>query len=186
MNTEENWKKEIHILRSIIEKTGLEETTKWGTKVYTHQGKNVVCALGFKNHFCIWFYNGVYLSDPYQKLSNAQDGKTKALRHWKFQSAAEIEEEKILEYIREAIHNEEIGKVWKPEKSGELVIPDFFQQKLSENPELEESFHALTPFKQKEFVEYLETAKREATQISRMEKIIPMILEGIGLNDKYR
>lgn len=34
--------------------------------------------------------------------------------------------------------------------------------------------------------EYIETAKREATVKSRLEKIKPMILKGIGLNDKYK
>lgn len=186
MNREEIWQEEIHILQSIIEKTGLESAIKWGGKVYTHQGKNVVSAGGFKNHFCLWFYNGVFLSDPYQKLINAQEGKTKALRQWRFHSAEEIEEEKILEYIREAIKNEEIGKVWKPEKAVEFTIPDFFQKKLNDAKELNESFSALTPFKQKEYIEYLESAKREATQLARLDKIIPMILQGIGLNDKYR
>lgn len=186
MNREELWQEEIQSLRSIIEKAGLESAIKWGTKVYTYKGKNVLSALGFKNYFSLWFYNGVFLSDPYQKLVNAQEGVTKALRHWRFQDSGEIEEDKILEYIREAIRNEELGKVWKPEKSGELVIPEFFQQKLDEDEELNEAFEALSPFKKKEFVEYLESAKREATQIARLEKIIPMILEGIGLNDKYR
>lgn len=186
MNREEQWQEEIHRLQSIIEKAGLVPALKWGIKVYTYKGKNVVSALGFKNYFSLWFYNGVFLSDPYHKLVNAQEGVTKALRHWRFQDSGEIDEEKILEYIREAIRNEELGKVWKPEKSGEILIPEFFQQKLDKAEKLNEAFEALSPFKKKEFIEYLETAKREETQIARMEKIIPMILEGIGLNDKYR
>ena len=186
MNGDPLWQEEIQTLRSIIAKSGLEEKIKWGTKVYTHKGKNIVAALGFKNYFSIWFYNGVFLSDPYRKLVNAQEGVTKALRHWRFESAEEIDEEKILEYIREAIRNEDAGKVWKPEKSGELVIPDFFQQRLDADKNLKAAFEKLTLFKQKEYVEFLDTAKREATQLSRMEKIVPMILEGIGLNDKYR
>jgi uncharacterized protein YdeI (YjbR/CyaY-like superfamily) len=186
MSRESLWKEEIHTLRSIIAKTGLEEKIKWGTKVYTHHGKNVVSALGFKNYLSLWFYNGVFLSDPYKKLVNAQEGVTKALRHWRFEAADEIEEDRILEYIREAIQNEEEGKVWKPSKSGELVIPEILQQRLNTDGALNEAFQTLTPFRQKEYVEYLESAKREATQITRLEKIIPMILGGIGLNDKYR
>ena len=186
MNSDPLWQEEIQTLRSIITKSGLEEKIKWGTKVYTHNGKNVVSALGFKNYFSLWFYNGVFLSDPYRTLVNAQDGVTKALRHWRFESAEEIDEQKILEYILEAIQNEDAGKVWKPEKAGELVIPEYFRQKLDGDNKLKEAFQSLTPFKQKEFVEYLESAKREATQLSRIGKIIPMILEGIGLNDKYR
>ena len=186
MNGDPLWQEEIETLRSIIAKSGLEEKIKWGTKVYTHKGKNVVSALGFKNYFSLWFYNGVFLSDPYHKLVNAQEGVTKALRHWRFQSSEEIEEEKILEYVREAIQNEEDGKVWKPEKSGELVIPEFFQHRLDADKKLKEAFIKLSPFRQKEYISHVESAKRETTQIARFEKIIPMILEGIGLNDKYR
>ncbi|WP_325262934.1 YdeI/OmpD-associated family protein, partial [Flavobacterium sp.] len=43
-----------------------------------------------------------------------------------------------------------------------------------------------SPYKQKEFIEYIESAKREETKLTRIEKIKPMILDNIGLNDKYR
>ena len=51
---------------------------------------------------------------------------------------------------------------------------------------LQEAFQKFSPYKQKEFLEYIETAKQEKTKITRFEKIKPMILENIGLNDKYR
>jgi uncharacterized protein YdeI (YjbR/CyaY-like superfamily) len=186
MDRSQNFPNEVQRLLEIIRKTGLEETVKWGEKTFTYQGRNVVGCLGFKNHFVLWFYNGVFLSDPYQVLQNAQEGKTKAMRQWRFQLADEIDEVKILEYLHEAIQNEEQGKVWKPEKTLDFEIPALFQEKLDQDPQLKSSFESLSPFKQKEHLEYLVTAKREATQISRMEKIIPMILDGKGLNDKYR
>ena len=48
------------------------------------------------------------------------------------------------------------------------------------------SFDSLTPFKQKEYSEHIGSAKQEKTRISRLEKSIPLIAEGKGLNDKYR
>lgn len=180
------WEEEIRTLRSIIGKTCLEEKTKWGIKVYTYRGKNVVSALGFKSYFSLWFYNGVFLSDPYNKLVNAQVGITKALRHWRFESAKEIDEPKILEYIYEAIQNEDGGKIWKPLKSKELIIPDILQRILDTEQNLKAAFESLAPYKQKEYVEYLTSAKKQETQTARLEKIRFMILEGIGLNDKYR
>jgi uncharacterized protein YdeI (YjbR/CyaY-like superfamily) len=186
MNREELWKEEIQLLQTIIEKSGLLPVTKWGMKVYTHKQKNVVGAIGFKNHFCLWFYNGVFLSDPFRVLSNAQEGKTKALRQWRMESKSEIDENKILIYIQEAIQNEEEGKVWKPEKSSELTLPEILDEKLNQDEKLMQAFESLTPFKKREFVEYLLAAKREATLLARIEKITPMILQGVGLNDKYR
>jgi uncharacterized protein YdeI (YjbR/CyaY-like superfamily) len=51
---------------------------------------------------------------------------------------------------------------------------------------LKTSFAKLTPGKQKEYIIYINEAKQEATKLKRLEKIKPMILQGIGLNDKYK
>jgi uncharacterized protein YdeI (YjbR/CyaY-like superfamily) len=180
------WQDELAILKSIIQKTGLQMAIKWGAEVYTHKGKNVVSYYGFKNYFAMWFYNGVYLEDKHNVLVNAQDNKTKALRQWRFASKEEIDENLILEYIQEAIKCEEEGKVWKPEKSDDIVIPDELLQAFASDNEIEKAFSKLTFYKQKEYVEHIESAKREETKLARIDKIIPMILNGIGLNDKYK
>lgn len=186
MKKNEKWQNELEFLRTIINKTELEKTKKWGGEVYTLNNGNVLMIGAFKNYVSIWFFNGVFLKDTYQVLVNSQDGKTKALRHWQFTSVEEMEEDKIMEYIQEAIENEKKGLKWKPEKSDEIEIPEIFQEALNTNKEFKNAFDELTPFKQKEYVEHIDSAKREATKISRLEKIKPMILEGVGLNDKYR
>ena len=180
-----SWQRELELLKSILNKTELIETTKWGAPVYTSNNKNIVGLGGFKNYFAIWFFNGVFLKDEKKLLVNAQEGVTKSLRQWRFSSIEELDEELILEYVHEAIQNEKEGKVIKPVKR-ELIIPDYFTKMLQNNPELQTAFNKFTPYKQKEFIEYLETAKREETRNSRLEKILPMISEGIGLNDKFR
>jgi len=180
-----SWQRELELLKSILNKTELIETTKWGAPVYTSNNKNIVGLGGFKNYFAIWFFNGVFLKDEKKLLVNAQEGITKSLRQWRFSSIEELDEEVILEYVHEAIQNEKEGKAIKPVKR-ELIIPDYFANMLQNNPELQTAFNKFTPYKQKEFIEYLETAKREETRNSRLEKILPMISEGIGLNDKFR
>jgi len=186
MGTAEKWQKELEFLRAIINKRELVETRKWGGEVYTFNNGNVLMIGAFKSHVGLWFYNGVFLKDPYGVLENAQEGKTKAMRHWKFTSLDEMDAKKIAEYIQEAIENEMQGLKWKPEKSEEVEIPEILQEALNSNKEFKTAFDKLTPFKQKEYVEHIDTAKRENTKISRLEKIKPMILEGVGLNDKYR
>jgi uncharacterized protein YdeI (YjbR/CyaY-like superfamily) len=180
------WDNELAILKSIIQKTGLQMAIKWGAEVYTHKGKNVVSYYGFKNYFAIWFYNGVFLDDKHNVLVNAQNNKTKALRQWRFTSKEEIDENLILKYIHEAIKNEDEGKVWKPEKSTELNIPNALTEAFKSDKEIEKAFKELTFYKQKEYVEHIDAAKREETKLARIDKIIPMILQGIGLNDKYK
>ncbi|PKV51566.1 uncharacterized protein YdeI (YjbR/CyaY-like superfamily) [Aquimarina sp. MAR_2010_214] len=182
----EEWKEAIEILRSILLTTEMEETIKWGIPVYIINGKNVIGIGAFKSYVGIWFYQGVFLEDKAKKLLNAQEGKTKGLRQWRFNTTDEIDKKMILQYAKEAIRNQKEGKEIKPVRSKTIEIPSELLTALNANDNLKKSFEQLTPFKQKEYAEYITTAKREATRISRLEKISPMILDGIGLNDKYR
>jgi len=186
METTKKWNEEIIILRSIIDKTNLGQAIKWGAIVYTLNGKNVLSVGAFKNFFTIWFFNGVFLSDDANVLTTAEDGKAKALRQWRFTSKDQINEKLILKYIREAIKNEEEGRVWKPEKSDVPELPDLLKKSLSKNKKLKIAFEKLSPYKQKEYIEHIEAAKKEETKILRLEKAIPMILDGVGLHDKYK
>jgi uncharacterized protein YdeI (YjbR/CyaY-like superfamily) len=179
------WAEELGLLREIVQKTELVETNKWGGEVYTINNKNVLGIGGFKNYFVIWFWNGVFLKDEAQVLVNANEGVTKGLRQWRFTSASEINEKLILQYINEAIANEKAGLSIKPEKK-EAMKCEFFEAELNKNTALKSALESLTPFKQKEYWEYMATAKQEKTKFTRLEKIAPMILEGKGFNDKYR
>ncbi|KLT70134.1 MULTISPECIES: YdeI/OmpD-associated family protein [unclassified Flavobacterium] len=180
-----NWEEELLLLQSIIDKTELIETVKWGGPVYVYNKKNVIGIGGFKDYFTIWFFNGVFLKDEKKKLINAQEDKTKSLRQWRFTSKEEVNEKEVLEYILEAIENEKQGKVIKPTKK-ETIVSELLEKEMSQNPALAKAFQAFSPYKQYEFLEYIETAKQEKTKLSRIEKIIPMVLGHIGLNDKYR
>lgn len=180
------WAEELEQVNTILAKLPLDKSIKWGSLVYTYQGKNVVSSGGFKNYFAIWFHNGVFLSDPYKVLVNAQEGKTKSLRQWRFESAEELDEKKILEYALEAIENEKKGLKIKPVKFEPADPPALLSEQLELNPELGEAFRRLTPGKQKEYILYINEAKQEATKLSRIEKIKPLIIAGKGLNDKYK
>lgn len=180
------WKEAIEVLRSIMLSTEMEETVKWGIPVYTVNGKNVIGIGAFKSYVGIWFYQGVFLEDKYAKLINAQEGKTKGLRQWRFTTVSEIEKDIVVQYVKEAIQNQKKGKEISPERTRPIQVSGELLAVLNANPDLKNSFEQLAPFKQKEYIEYITTAKREATRISRLEKITPMILDGIGLHDKYR
>ncbi|MEP0132230.1 MAG: DUF1801 domain-containing protein [Eudoraea sp.] len=182
----QKYKEGISHLRAIALKTQLVETLKWGSPVYTIDNKNVLGILAFKNHFGIWFFNGVFLSDPKGVLVNAQEGKTKSMRHWKFSSVNDIDEAGVLEYINEAIAIQKKGLAIKQSRKTEIILPKLLLDALSENTRLNEQFNALTPYKQRDYCEYITEAKQQKTKESRLEKIIPMISAGQGLNDKYK
>lgn len=184
-NKTNQWENEIEQLHAIIRKTFLVESTKWGGPVYTYNNKNVLGIGGFKSYFGIWFYNGVFLKDEKKLLINANEENTKSLRQMRFNSANEIDEKLILAYIKEAIEIEEKGLAIPKEKK-ETIIPEILQNELDKNSELLAKFNTFSPYKQREFIEHITSAKQEKTQMNRLEKIIPMILEEKGLNDKYR
>jgi uncharacterized protein YdeI (YjbR/CyaY-like superfamily) len=178
---------ELGLLRDIILKTNLDETIKWNAPVYALNGKNVVGLAAFKNHFGIWFFNGVFLKDEKKLLVNAQEGKTKALRQMRFVSGNDIDKAAVLNYVKEAIENQKLGKEIKPERKTKTVsVPKELEDELKRNSNLKASFKTLSPSKQSEYCEHIATAKREATKQSRLDKIKPMILKGVGLHDKYK
>jgi uncharacterized protein YdeI (YjbR/CyaY-like superfamily) len=186
MYSEKNaWKSELRLLGEILKSTGLEETTKWGGPVFVSEGKNIVGIGAFKSYFGLWFYQGALLRDKQKKLINAQEGVTKALRQWRFQSAEEIDANLIKAYVAEAIELAKSGKSIKPDRNKPLEIPTELTKALSKNKAAKASFEKLSLSKRRDYAEYISKAKQEATKLRRLEKVLPMIEAGLGLNDKY-
>lgn len=181
----EPWVEELMLLREIILSTGLKEEIKWGGPIYTLDGKNVLAIGGFKNFATIWFHQGVFLSDPAIVLINANEGNTRGLRQWRFTSMKEIKPALVKKYVREAIKNAKEGKEIKPEKKAPLAFPDVFAKAMKKDKALKAAFEKLTPGKQREYIEYITEAKQEETRMRRIEKSVPIILSGRGLNEKY-
>lgn len=176
----------LQVLRKIMNSTELEETLKWNSPVYEIKGKKVLGFGAHKHHFVIWFFNGVFLKDEQNLLAQAQE-TTKSLRQMRFTKIEDIDTNVVLSYVKEAIENQKHGKEIKPEKKGKNVdIPNELKMVFDDNHILRDAFNMLATYKQREYSEYIETAKREETKLSRLEKIKPMIIKGIGLNDKYK
>ncbi|NNL91229.1 MAG: hypothetical protein HKO66_03240 [Saprospiraceae bacterium] len=179
------WSKPLQKLRTALLKTELVETVKWGMPVYTINNKNVVGLAGFKHHFGLWFYQGVFLKDEHHILRNAQEGKTKGMRHIKYNDEKEIDMKIIKSYVNEAIANAKLGKEIKPEKS-KIKCPPIFEDFLNDNKKLKKKFDDYTPGRKKEFYEYIGSAKRESTQLKRLDECRSLIEKGSSPMDKYR
>ncbi len=180
------WAEELELLYSIVRDTELEETVKWGGPCFTIGGKNVLGIGAFKSYVGIWFHQGVFLKDAKKVLVSASEGKTRALRQWRFQSKKEINPKLIKAYIVEAIENAKEGKELKPEAKKKSALPDELKSALKKDKKLNSMFLALTPFRQREYIDYILAAKQEKTRIARVEKSLPLIQDGKGLNDRYR
>ncbi|WP_424494722.1 YdeI/OmpD-associated family protein [Salinimicrobium sp. GXAS 041] len=183
----QKWQKQLEILRDLLLSEGLEETIKWGAPVYMHNNKNVMNLAAFKNHFALWFFKGALLAENTELLQNAQEGKTQFMRQIRFENNQEVDVKKIRPYILEAIQNEKNGKEIKSvPKAKKAEIPAELKAVFDDQEDVRKAFEQLSPGKQKEYALYISEAKREATKKNRLDKIIPMILEGSGLHDKYK
>lgn len=179
------WKAELLILRKILLQTGLEETFKWGKPTYTSNGKNIVGISDFKSYCGLWFFQGALLEDKAKVLINAQEG-TKAMRSMRFASVKEIDEKLIKAYVAEAVANEAKGIKITADKNKPIIIPEELQHLLDIHPGLKEKFSAFNKTNQRDFAEYISTAKQEKTRLARLEKVRALIEQGIGLHDQYK
>ena len=164
----------------------MEETVKWGSSCYTINGKNVVSVGAFKEFVALWFFQGALLKDKDKVLINAQEGTTKALRQWRFFAVDEIHPQQVQKYVKEAIENQKLGREILPQRKKSLVIPSHLSEALRGNSNLKTCFDQFTTGKQREFADYIASAKRIKTRKNRLQKIIPMILRKEGLNDRYK
>lgn len=182
------WPKEMATLREIFLQTELEEGLKWGMPAYMINGKNVVALGSFKKHFGIWFHQGVFLTDPKNVLRNAQEGKTVAMRQWRFESAKDIKKSWVKQYVLEAIRNQKEGLEVKPKRKPitNLIIPDELKAAFKKRKTSKALFEKLTPGKQRDVVDYISGAKRQATKDKRVEKCLELMKLGQSPMDMYR
>lgn len=181
-----NWRDELETLRQIVLESGLIEELKWGVPVYTLNGKNVVNVSAFKEYACLSFFKGVLINDKHD-IFEKHGESSQSVRLIKFTNVEKIEKLKpiLADYIKEAITVEESGAKVEFKKNLE-PIPEELEQMFGESPELKNAFYALTPGKQRGYIIYFSQPKNSQTRIGRIENKIPNILNGEGINDKYK
>lgn len=107
----------------------------------------------------------MFLKDEQNLLINAQENKTKALRQMRFKTKADINEASVFAYIKEAVENQRLGRVIKPQRNTKsLVIPNELSDILKANRKLQIYFKALTLSKQTEYCDYISEAKKASTK----------------------
>ncbi len=148
------WSDQLLQLRSVFQKTELKEEVKWGTPTYTLNGKPLAGMAGFKSHFAIWFHQGVFLKDSGKKRINAQEGTTRGLRQWRFETGDGIDADLVLDYLHESIENCLAGKEIKPQRKKGLNIPPYLKAAFKANSKFENTFTNLTPGKQRKLSTY--------------------------------
>lgn len=179
------WQGEVAQLRKIILGCGLTEELKWGNPCYTWEQKNVVLIHSFKDYCAVLFFKGALLPDP-DGLLVQQTKNVQAARQARFTSLQEIKRKKYIlrTYIQKAIEVEKAGLKVTLKKTVEFPVPEEFKARLKKTPELKTAFRSLTPGRQRAYLLHFAAPKQSATRTSRIERCIPLILRGKGLNDR--
>jgi uncharacterized protein YdeI (YjbR/CyaY-like superfamily) len=183
-NKNEKWQEEIKKLRTIALDCMLTEELKWGCPCYTLGDSNIVLIHVFKEYCAFLFFKGVLLKDT-EGILIQQTENVQAARQIRFTNIKEIvEKENTLKaYIYEAIEVQKAGLKVDMKKTAEFKVAEEFQTKLNESPKLRAAFEGLTPGRQKAYLLYFAAAKQAKTREARIEKYIPEILNGKGLDD---
>ena len=180
----EQWREEFKKLRRIILDCGLTEELKWGKPCYSFQDGNVVLIHGFKEYCALLFMKGALLKDS-KGILVQQTENVQAARQIRFTNVQEIVklEPALKTYVKQAIEVEKAGLKVDYKKTSEFKVPEEFQRQLNGNPALRSAFEALTPGRQRGYLLYFSAPKQSQTRESRVEKCIPLIFDGMGLND---
>jgi uncharacterized protein YdeI (YjbR/CyaY-like superfamily) len=178
------WQEELEKLRVIVLDCGLTEELKWGVPCYTFGKNNIVLIHVFKEYCAILFFKGALLDDI-KGILVQQTKNVQATRQIRFTNVSQILElETIIKaYVFQAIEVEKVGLKVNFKKTAEFEFPEEFQNYLTEMPELKTAFDALTPGRQKGYLLYFSAAKQSKTRVLRVEKSVPQILAGKGLDD---
>lgn len=178
------WQAEYKLLREIALSTGLTEELKWGCPCYSLEGKNVVLIHGFKEYCALLFMKGALMKDP-KNILIQQTENVQSARQIRFTNAAEIKKltAALKGYIKDAIQIEKSGQKVELKKASEYPVPEEFQKRLDKDAHLKKAFHALTPGRQRGYLYHFGQPKLSKTREARIEKYIPQILDGKGIDD---
>jgi uncharacterized protein YdeI (YjbR/CyaY-like superfamily) len=184
IRSDKKWRAEFTKLREIILSCDLTEDLKWGQPCYSLDGKNVILMHGFKEYCAVLFPKGALLKDPKGVLIQ-QTKNVQAARQIRFTSIKDVvrTEKTLKAYIREAIEVERAGLRVKFKRTEDHEMPVELDSHLEQNAELRKAFAALTPGRQRGYLYYISQAKLAETREARVEKCIPRILDGLGMDD---
>lgn len=184
LRSQKSWRKEFTKLREIILACDLTEDLKWGQPCYSLDGKNIILMHGFKEYCAVLFPKGALLKDP-KGILVQQTKNVQAARQIRFTSLADVHktEKAVMAYVREAIEVEKKGLKVPFKRTKDFEMAEEFDSKLDENAALKKAFEALTPGRQRGYLLHFAQPKLAKTREARVEKAIPRILDGLGLDD---
>jgi uncharacterized protein YdeI (YjbR/CyaY-like superfamily) len=173
----------IH-LRKLIHKAcpDVVETLKWSMPFFEYKGP--LCNMAaFKQHCAFGFWKQKLIDHLFPKSEDAMSsfGRITAIK--------DLPSDKILTaLIKEAAKLNEAGvKLERKPKAdrGEIVVPTILSDALKKNAAAKKTFDNFPPSKKRDYVEWIEDAKTDATREKRLATTIEQLAEGKSKNWKY-
>ncbi len=180
------WMNIVLELRELLLAAGFDETVKWGIPVYCLDNKNLVGLSYFKSYAGLWFFQGAFLNDKDGVLVSGTEGQTKTQRQMRFYPTEKVNVTLVKRFLKETIANHRAGIHHVKAAPKQIILPDELIKALKSNKAALKIFETLTPYKKREYADYIAQAKRVETKEARINKILPLIEKGLGLNDKFR
>ena len=174
-------------LRAIIHQAddNIEEAIKWSQACFQNNG--LICATAaFKQHVNLTFFKGKHLEDSASLFAKSDNNEMSSL---KISNLADIPAEDVLiDYVKQAIQynlSDKPKKTVKKKDKSELTVPDILLNALANNAQAKAHFEQFSYSKQKEYIDWITSAKTEKTVQKRLTTTIEWVSEGKGKNWKY-
>jgi uncharacterized protein YdeI (YjbR/CyaY-like superfamily) len=165
----------------------VEEKIKWGFPHFDYKG--MMCSMAsFKQHSAFTFWKASLMKD--KTLVNNAKSESAMGHYGKITSLKDLpSDKKIIAHIKEAMMLNEKGIKLPLKKSTsstkEIDIPDYFLRQLKNSKKAHTNFLAFSSSHKREYVEWINEAKTEATRNKRIKKAIEWLAEGKSRNWKY-
>jgi uncharacterized protein YdeI (YjbR/CyaY-like superfamily) len=164
----------------------ITESIKWRHPCFESNG--LLCAIAvFKQHVNFSFFKGKLLNDTAEIFALTENNELASL---KLKTLSDIPTDDILiNYLQQAnvlnsANKSQKKKTLRKDKSS-LIIPNDLTAALASNPMAKKTFNAFSYSKQKDYIDWLTSAKRASTRSSRLITAIEWIKEGKSRHWKY-
>ena len=164
----------------------LEETLKWNSPSWTHEGK-LLCGMGaFKAH-CVFGFWHKDMQVELAKLGKSKVGvggihRERLVDLSEVPSAAAMK--KLMKKAVELALSDK-SAMKRSARKPEAQLPADLERALALNKTAAAQFKAFTPGKRREYIHWIIEAKREATRLARLEQAIEWIAAGKSRHWKY-
>jgi uncharacterized protein YdeI (YjbR/CyaY-like superfamily) len=163
----------------------VEETLKWSSPHFQYNGGMMCAMAAFKAHAIFGFWKGALI----QGVAPNRNGGGEAMGNFgKLTSVKDLPSKRQLTaLIKEAMRlNDEGISARKPRKpKPEAVVPAVLAQALAKDRKASATFERFSPSHRREYIEWIDEAKREETKAKRVAQAIEWLAEGKSRNWKY-